>query len=185
MLRQVIDTAILRSKTPRSCVECRPAFGHLAQPIFTARYSGIGHYHWPIGSRSLLKPQISNHHCVLSPEKPKIFAGSQASVSSPTWRCDEVSCIRSSKQSPNNSTFVVESSFWFGIWPKTNMTKVKDQYGQTLILPMRPDHATRFTAISCQLRSPTSDLPSPQGREKLLCGSSQKRSSSVSEIRCF
>ena len=97
----------------------------------------------------------------------------------------KVSCSRSSEQSPNNSTFVVESSFWFGIWPKTNMTKVKDQYGQTLILPMRPDHATTFTAISCQLRSPTSDLPSPQGREKLLCGSSQKRSSSVSEIRCF
>ena len=59
---------------------------------------------------------------------------------------------------------------------------VKDPYSQTL---RRLDPATTFTAISCQLRSPTSDLPSPQGREKLLCGSSQKRSSSVSEIRRF
>ena len=133
-------------------MEGRPAFGHLAQPIFTARYSGIGHYHWPIGSQSLIKPQISNHHCVLSPEKPKIFAGSQASVSSPTWRCNErflPSAVASNHQTIQPLSLSRASGLAFGqgpIWPKTNM--VKDQYEQSQ-RPIWPNTDIADEAWSC------------------------------------
>ena len=106
-----------RSKTPRSCVECRPTFGHLAQPIFTARYSGIGHYHWPIGSQSLSKPQISNHHCVLSPAKPAVRLQSRLQRGDVT----KVSCNHQTIQPLSLSQ---ASGLAFGqrpIWPNTDI----------------------------------------------------------------
>ena len=117
-----------RSKTPRSCVECRPAFGHLAQPIFTARYSGIGHYHWPIGSQSLIKPQTSNHHCVLSPVKPKILPAIRLQSRLQRWDVTKflASSVASNHQTIQPLSLSQASGLAFGqrpIWPKTNLAK--------------------------------------------------------------